>query len=131
MKNLLIFGAVALLVAGSTVSVSAADLGSAVPATTLSSMGFGGAEIMSDNAGLAVRGKGTYASVWGNSSASFHSPAGGSTAYNQYSAGATHNYGSSKAIGGSDSYAGAALSIGNHTATFQIISGGGASAFAR
>jgi len=130
MKNLLIIGAVALLVAGATVSVSAGELGSAVPATTLSSMGFGGAEIMTDDAGLAVRGKGTYASVWGNSSANFNGFGGSASAYNQYGAGASHKYGGSAAAGSSNSFAGAALSVGRHTATFQIISGGGASAFA-
>jgi hypothetical protein len=62
-------------------SASAAD---AVSESTLGSMGLGKMQSMSDNDGLAVRGKGTFANVLGTSATSFH----GQTASNSYEAGA-------------------------------------------
>lgn len=131
MKSFLIFGAATLLVAGVAASLSAGEVVGAVPATTLSSMGFGGVQLMSDADGLAVRGKGTYANVWGNSSATYYGRNGTSSAYNEYGAGANHKYGGSSAGGGSDTFAGVAVTRGRHSASFQIISGGSASSYAR
>lgn len=145
MKNAMIVFAAVALVVGLTASVSAGEPAGAVPATTLSSMGFGGVEIMSDADGLAIRGKGTYAYVWGNSSASYHGRNGQAWAYNEYGAGVSHRHGSSTAVGGSFSFAGNYGSGGgggpapannvigpHHGPSLNVnISGGGAFAYAR
>jgi hypothetical protein len=131
MKNLLILGAAALLVAGLASTVSAGDFAGAVPAATLNSMGFGGVEIMSDDAGLAVRGKGSFAAVWGKSSASYHDRNGHAHSSNNYVAGAKNHYGGSKAAGGSESFAGRVNEYGRHSSSTLIVSGGSAWAYAR
>jgi len=117
-----------VLVAGMVATASAADR--AVSKSTLSSMGLSSMQVMSDNDGLAVRGKGTYAQVWGGSSANFL----GQQSVNNYSAGAKHHHGSSTAAGGSVSFAGVVGGIGTGNG-FVIggiggVSGGGAFATA-
>jgi hypothetical protein len=131
MKNLLIICAAVALVASVSATVSAGEVAGAVPSTTLNSMGFGGVEIMSDQAGLAVRGKGTYAYVWGGSSAMYRGRNGGAYADNYYDAGSRNRYGSSKAVGGSISFAGNKSGYGRHSSTNVNFSGGGAFAYAR
>jgi len=64
-------------------TASAGDL--AVSKSTLGSMGLGSMQQMSDDEGTAVRGKGTFAGVWGASVANWH---GGQSATNNYEAGA-------------------------------------------
>jgi hypothetical protein len=121
--------AAAVLVASMFTAVSAGELAGAVPATTLSSMGFGSLDVMSDDAGLAVRGKGTYAAVWGRSSANYNNNAGANSSSNNYAAGASHHHGSSSAVGGSLSFAGTA-SVGGRGFHVRVnFAGGGA--FAR
>ena len=65
------------------VSAKAAD---AVSKSTLSSMGFSSMQVISDNDGLAVRGKGTSASVWGESTANYR----GQTSTNEAQDGSEH-----------------------------------------
>ena len=60
MKNFAFACAAVMLFAA---TAKAGDL--AVSKSTLGSMGLGSMQQMSDNDGLAVRGKGTQASVWG------------------------------------------------------------------
>ncbi len=125
----------AVLAAGLVSSAKADD----VSKSTLDAMGFGNATIMSDEDGLAIRGKGTRAEVWGNSTASYWDRTGAGSASNGYSAKSRSYRGSSLAKGGSDSYAGrvkeSSKSYGRHTSTRSfstlIISGGGAFAFAK
>jgi hypothetical protein len=119
-------------------TASAADL--AVSKSTLGSMGLGGMQVLSDDDGLAVRGKGTFASVWGGSQAKF----GNQFSENYYEAGAQWLGKGSSAGGKSLSFAGEveilfqaeASTLGPYAAaTLQIhaiggISGGGASAWA-
>jgi hypothetical protein len=132
MKSLAI--ACAVLVAAVS-SAKAAD----VSKGTLEAMGFGSAKIMSDNDGLAIRGKGTYAGVWGTSSAAYGDHTGASSASNSYKAGAHHKYGSALAKGDSDSFAGRVNEVtktfGPFSKTFthstMVISGGSAFAFAK
>ncbi len=88
MKKFAIACAALVVVASMAVSASAAD---AISKSTLSSMGFGSMQQISDTDGLAIRGKGTYASVWGESTANFK----GQTSTNGYQAGASHKHGSS------------------------------------
>ena len=125
MKSLAI--ACAVLVAGLVGSAKAAD----VSKSTLAAMGFGKATIMSDADGLAVRGKGTSASVWGGSIANFNVPTGTNSATNGYSASSTHHVGSAYANGNSNSYAGNVSSLFGHLSFTKNISGGSAAAFAR
>lgn len=82
-------GCAALMMLAAT--ASAADL--AVSKSTLSSMGLGAMQTMSDDEGVAVRGKFTFATVWGSSSANWF----GQSSNNNYAAGAGHlgNTGSS------------------------------------
>ncbi len=131
MKNLLIVCAAIALVASVSATVSAGEVAGAVPAATLNSMGFGGVEIMSDDAGLAVRGKGTYAYVWGSSAAVYRGRNGGARANNNYEAGSEHYRGGSSAIGGSLSFAGNKTRYGRHGGISVNFSGGGAFARAR
>jgi hypothetical protein len=63
-------------------TASAADL--AVSKSTLGSMGLGSMQVMSDSEGTAVRGMGTFAGVWGSSSAKLF----GQQSSNNYEAGA-------------------------------------------
>ena len=129
MKNLLIVCAAVELVTSFSATVSAGEIAGAVPSTTLNSMGFAGVEIMSDEAGLAVRGKGTYAAVWGSSSAVYRGRNGGARANNNYEAGSRNRSGPSSAIGGSLSFAGNKTRYGRRGRTSVNFSGGGA--FAR
>jgi hypothetical protein len=81
-------------------TASAADL--AVSKSTLGSMGLTSMDEMSDSEGLAVRGKGVSAAVWGGSQAAF----GDSFSQNFYEAGATwHGPVGATANGGSLSFA--------------------------
>jgi hypothetical protein len=122
-KYSMILAAVAL-VAVMAGSAAAADH---VAKSTLSNMGFGSASIMSDADGLAVRGKGTYAYAWGQSSASYYNRNGGNTSYNGYDVGATHKYGSSTAVGANASVAGSASNYG-----FKVnFAGGGSFGYAK
>jgi len=113
---------------------TAASASEPVAKPTLSSMGLGSMQQMSDTDGLAVRGKGTYASVWGGSQANIR---GGQYAYNRYNAGAA-GYGNSNAVGDSFSFAGKAKLGGSVNPTgFYVkaritsgFAGGGASAHA-
>jgi hypothetical protein len=130
MKNLFIFCAAALLVASMFSVVSAGEFAGAVPATTLSSMGFGGVELMSDDAGQAVRGKGSFAAVWGSSSANYNNHNGDNTSSNNYVAGAHNRRGGSSAVGGSLSFAGSAYIGGHHSSVKVNFAGGGAFAHA-
>ncbi len=98
MKNVAIACALLMLLAA---TASAGDL--AVSKSTLSSMGLGGMQQMSDNDGLAVRGKGTWASVWGGSQANWW---GGQTSTNAYDTGADWLGKGSGATGHSFSFAG-------------------------
>jgi hypothetical protein len=139
MKNFAIICA-ALLVAGIATAASAGEHVS-VSKSTLASMGFGSASVMSDADGAAVRGKGyqhsshssvtTSASVSGTSTASFH----GTTSSNQYAASSSHsNSGGASAVGSSLSFAGT-ISGGANNHGFLVsgtlvVSGGGASASA-
>lgn len=79
MKKYAIACAALVVVASMAVSAKAAD---AVSKSTLSSMGFGSMQLISDTDGLAIRGKGTIASVWGEGTASYR----GQTSTNGYSA---------------------------------------------
>jgi hypothetical protein len=81
-------------------TASAGDL--AVSKLTLGNMGLGSMQMLSDADGLAVRGKGTFAGVWGSSTALWQA----STATNNYEAGAQWVNKSSFAKGESLSFAG-------------------------
>ena len=89
--------AAAVLFAGMIASASAGERAASVSKSTLGSMGLGGMHQMSDNDGLAVRGKGTSASVWGSGIATIH---GTATQTSGYSASASHPFGSASANGG-------------------------------
>jgi hypothetical protein len=97
MKNVAFACAAVMLFAA---TASAAE---PVAKSTLSSMGLGSMQQMSDNDGLAVRGKGTYANVWGGSQANWY---GGQSSSNSYKAGASWLGKSSNAVGSSFSFAG-------------------------
>ncbi len=125
MKNLCILCAAIVLVASMSAVVSAGEL--SVPKSTLNSMGFSSVSVMSDNDGLAVRGKGTSASVWGQSTAVF----GPNTSTNGYSASASHYFGSSTAVGHNNSFAGITNTFGHFTSSTIVSAGGSSSAFAR
>jgi hypothetical protein len=81
-------------------TVAAAEPG--VSKTALSSMGLAGMQNLSDADGLAVRGKGTFASVWGGSTASW----GGQSSSNNYQAGSNWLGKPAGATGSSLSFAG-------------------------
>ncbi len=99
MKNVMILCAVAALLFGFESLTSASE---PVAKSTLGSMGLGGMQHMSDEAGLTVRGKGTFAGVWGSSTANF----AGQTSNNNYEAGASWAHKPSFAKGNSLSFAG-------------------------
>jgi hypothetical protein len=104
MKNVRILCAAVVLLAGMAASVSAAELSK----STLSSMGLGRMQLISDNDGLAIRGKGATAIVFGDSVAR----AGGSHSSNGYLAISSHNHSSAFAVGASAAIA--AGSVHNH-----------------
>jgi len=99
MKKYAIACAALVVVASMAVSAKAAD---AVSNSTLSSMGFSSMQVISDTDGLAIRGKGTSASVWGESTANWR----GQTSTNGYQAASSHKYGPSGAKGSNLSVAG-------------------------
>jgi len=99
MKKYAIACAALVVVASMAVSAKAAD---AVSKSTLSSMGFSSMQVISDTDGLAIRGKGTSASVWGESTANYR----GQTSTNGYQAAASHHHGGSCAEGKNLSVAG-------------------------
>ncbi len=121
MKNLGIVCAALVIAASLVASASAADR--AVSKSTLSSMGLSSMQQLSDADGLAIRGKGTSASVWGQSTANF---LGGQTSTNGYQASASHYHSSSSAVGGSISFAGVAV-VSNNGFLFVGGVAGGAS----
>lgn len=98
MKNVAIAGATLMFLAA---TASAGEL--AVSKSTLGSMGLGGMQSMSDEDGAAVRGKGTFAGVWGGSQANWF---GGQSSVNSYKSGASWIGKDSGAVGGSLSFAG-------------------------
>lgn len=120
MKNMGILLAALVVCACLAASASAGEISK----STLSSMGLSSMQTLSSNDGLAIRGKGTHASVWGQSTANFF---GGQTSTNGYDAGASHRHGSSTAVGSNYSVAGVATNHG------FIITGaaGGSSAYAK
>jgi hypothetical protein len=121
MKSLAI--ACAVLVAGLVGTAKAADVSKA----TLGEMGFANATVMSDVDGLAVRGKGTSASVFGASIANYNTWKGDNSATNGYEASASHRHGSSLAKGSNLSFAGNKNNYG-----FSVnFAGGKSSAYAR
>jgi len=134
MKSLSI-GALAVLISAGYASVAAAGAPAAVESQTLGAMGLGGMEKMSDEAGTKVRGKGTYAGVWGGSSANYK----GQSASNNYEAGSNWHGKSSFATGGSLSFAGKAQAQFGADPTGAALSisskggfaGGGAFGFAK
>jgi hypothetical protein len=117
-------------------SAAAADL--AVSKSTLGSMGLGSMNLMSDNEGLAIRGKGTFAGVTGTSHAKFASSGNVFESTNGYEAGAQWVGKSSSAHGESKSFAAqievqfASDPTGSALAVHALggIAGGSAKAFA-
>jgi hypothetical protein len=99
MKNVGIVCAALVVIVSMVASASAADH---VSKSTLSSMGLGSMQLISDNDGLAIRGMGTSASVWGESTANYL----GQTSTNGYQASSSHHHGDSSAEGKNLSVAG-------------------------
>ena len=126
--NLRIVTAATVVLAALAVSASAGE----VSKSTLHSMGFGSMQQLSDVDGLAVRGKGTSASVWGQGTANFF---GGNTSTNGYLAAADHHHGSSTAAGGNISAAGVITGVAtNHgfvVSGIIAVAGGTSFAFAK
>jgi len=98
MKNVLIASCALVLFA----CVSTASAAETVSKSTLSNMGLGSMQTLSDADGMGVRGKGTFAGVWGSSTALWQ----GSSATNNYEAGAQWAGKPSFAHGESMSFAG-------------------------
>jgi hypothetical protein len=129
MKNVLIASALLVLFA------SMASAAEPISKSTLGSMGLGSMQTLSDNDGLAIRGKGTFAGVAGGSTALYN----GSSSANNYEAGAQWVGKSSFAKGSSLSFAGViqATYVQDPTGSALNVSviggiaGGGAKAFAR
>ena len=96
--NLRILTAATVVLASFAALASAAD----VSKSTLNGMGFGNMQQMSDTDGLAIRGKGTSASVWGESNVAYR----GQTAVNGYAADASHHHSASSAEGKNLSFGG-------------------------
>jgi hypothetical protein len=96
--NLRILTAATIVLTSFVAVASAAD----VSKSTLNGMGFGNMQQMSDSDGLAIRGKGTSASVWGESTANYR----GQTSTNGYSAAASHQHSAASAQGKNLSAAG-------------------------
>jgi hypothetical protein len=130
MKNV-IFASCALVLFA---FVSSAAAGEPISKSTLSNMGLGSMQSLSDADGMAVRGKGTFAGVWGSSTAQWN----GQSATNNYEAGAQWVGKHSFAQGESKSFAGNIEAIylqdptGSSLSVQMIggISGGSAKAFA-
>ena len=104
-------------------SASAAE----VSKSTLNTMGFGNVSVMSDIDGLAIRGKGTSASVWGEGTANYTNRNGSNTSTNGYQAAASHHKGSSTANGTNISYAG---NLSGHHLSVNF-AGGASTAYAK
>jgi hypothetical protein len=130
MKNVAIICAAMVIFAGIAATASAGEHAVSVPKSTLASMGFASAHQLSDNDGLAVRGKGTSASVIGTSTANYSGRSGDATATNAYTAAADHHSSASSANGGSLSFAGNAHGSVHHVYFNVIIAGGSAHASA-
>jgi hypothetical protein len=128
MKNVSIICAALVIFAGIAATASAGER--AVPKSTLTSMGFAGAHQLSDTDGLAVRGKGTSASVIGTSTANYSGRSGDATSTNAYTAAADHHSSASSANGASLSFAGDARGSVHHVNFNVIIAGGNATAHA-
>lgn len=96
--NVRILTAATVVLASFAAVASAAD----VSKSTLHGMGFGNMQQISDTDGLAIRGKGTSASVWGESTANYR----GQTSTNGYSAIGSHSHTPSSAQGKNLSVAG-------------------------
>jgi hypothetical protein len=96
--NMRILTAATVVLASFAAVASAAD----VSKSTLNGMGFGNMQQISDTDGLAIRGKGTSASVWGESTANYR----GQTSTNGYAAIASHSHSPSSAQGKNLSFAG-------------------------
>ena len=108
MKNFGIVCGALVVIVSMVASASAADH---VSKSTLSSMGLGSMQLISDSDGLAIRGMGTSASVWGSSTANYY---GGQTSSNGYDAAASHRHGGSSAEGKNLSFAGKVSIKYNH-----------------
>jgi hypothetical protein len=121
MKSLIV--AAAVLATGLVASAKAGE----VSKSTLGNMGFGAVSTMSDAEGMAIRGKGTSASVWGESTANYGNRHGLNTSTNGYEASASHHHGSSLAGGANLSAAG---NVSNHGYNVNF-AGGGSIAFAK
>jgi hypothetical protein len=94
-------------------SASAAER--TISKSTLSSMGLGSMQLMSDSDGLAIRGKGTSASVWGEGTANYL----GQTSTNGYRASSSHHSSSSSAQGANFSFAGT-VKINSNTTGLSV-----------
>jgi hypothetical protein len=103
-------GCAALMMLAATASAS--DL--AVSKSTLGSMGLGSMRTVSDTEGATIRGKFTFATVWGGSSANWF----GQSSNNNYASGAAH-LGVTPASAGGNSLSGAGV-VG-----FFLVGGGG------
>jgi hypothetical protein len=128
MKNVAIICAAMVIFAGIAATASAGER--AVPKSTLASMGFASAHQMSDTDGLAVRGKGTSASVMGTSTANYSGRSGDATSTNAYMASADHHSSASSANGSSLSFAGNVSGSLHHVHFNVIFAGGNATASA-
>ena len=127
MKNVAINRAALMILAGIAATASAGEHAVSVPKSTLASMGFVSAHQLSDTDGLAIRGKGTSASVMGTSTANFDGRHGDATATNAYMASADHHRSASSANGSSLSFAGNVSGSLHHVHFNVIIAGGNAS----
>ncbi|MEX2333250.1 MAG: hypothetical protein WD600_03270 [Pseudohongiella sp.] len=103
MKNVLIASCALVLLA----CVSTATAAEPISKSTLGNMGLSGMQSLSDADGMAIRGKGTFAGVWGGSTALWQ----GSAASNNYEAGAQWVNKDSTALGNSLSFAGVVEAI--------------------
>src|SRR5262245_11248776 len=97
-----VISAAVVLLAGFVATASAGEISK----SALGSMGFSSMQKMSDNDGLAVRGKGTSASVWGSGTANFWSRSGNATETTGYQASSQHKRSSSTALGANIALAG-------------------------
>jgi hypothetical protein len=99
MKALAIFGAILIF---TTTTASAADL--TVSNTTLGEMGLAAMRPLVDDEGLGVRGKGTFAGVFGSSSVTWGGPA--SSSNNYFASSSWMGPQGSSAFGGTNSFGG-------------------------
>jgi hypothetical protein len=101
MKTLI--AAAALLVCSASAMAAQPDVAAAnISASTLQGMGLATMRTLTDREGLTVRGKGTFANVWGGSTANW----GGQTSSNNYSASSAWLGKPAGASGSSFSFAG-------------------------